>query len=131
MFRELFAATASAALIAGAAIAPAAAQDMPQYTQGAETDPAATTDASAYVGASVYDSAGQEVGVIDEIVTGADGSEQAVLSVGEFLGIGSKKITVPTAELTAKDDGKGYSVSLTSEEIESAPAYEADASEPM
>jgi hypothetical protein len=62
---------------------------------------------------------------VEEVITGDDGSEQAVVSVGGFLGLGSKKIAVSTSQLTAKDDGTGYTIAMTAEEIEAAPEYAA------
>ena len=75
-------------------------------------------------GSAVYDSSGQQVGSVDEIITGADGSEQAVISVGGFLGLGSKKIAVPVSQLTPKDDGSGYTTTMTAEDIEAAPEHQ-------
>jgi hypothetical protein len=122
MMKSLLSATA-AVFAASAAIVPAVAAG-PGH---------AKTEASAdqYAGMSVYDASGQEVGTIEKVVVAADGSEEAIVSVGGFLGIGSKKIAVPTSELTLNADSGGYTTSMTVEEIEAAPAYEADASDAM
>ena len=122
---------AAAVFAAGASILPAAAQDTPQYTEEMPAGVPGDETVSGYVGKSVYDASGQEVGTIDEIVLAEDGTETAILSVGGFLGIGAKKIAVPTSDLTLSAEGDGYTTSLTVEEIEAAPAYEADESSPM
>lgn len=123
MMKSLLSATA-ALFAASAAIVPAVAAEGPGH---------AKTEASAdqYAGMSVYDASGQEVGVIEKVEVAADGSEQAIVSVGGFLGIGSKKIAVPASELTLNAEGTGYTTSMTVEEIETAPAYEADKSKSM
>jgi sporulation protein YlmC with PRC-barrel domain len=126
MMKSLLSASA-VALLASAGLAPVAAQDTPEYTQETPAEEMApAVDSSQFIGKSVYDATGQEVGLVEEIVTAADGSEQAVVSVGGFLGIGAKKITVSTSDLTANADGTGYSISLTADEIEAAPAYETE-----
>src|SRR5690349_11404208 len=48
------------------------------------------------VGKSVYNSAGERVGEIDEIVVNRNSrATAAVVGVGGFLGIGEKKVVVP------------------------------------
>ena len=129
--KTLLTATAAAAFAAGASILPAAAQDTPQYTEEMPAEASGDETVSGYIGKSVYDATGQEVGTIDDIVLADDGTETAILSVGGFLGIGSKKIAVPTSDLTLSAEGDGYTTSLTVEEIEAAPAYEAEEASPM
>jgi sporulation protein YlmC with PRC-barrel domain len=100
----------------------------PDATQG---EPASPASASAeMVGKGVFDSSGQQIGVVDEITTVEDGSEAAILSVGEFLGIGEKKIAVLTSELQANSDGSGYTLAMSAEDIEAAPTYGDAAEEP-
>jgi hypothetical protein len=112
------------ALLAGAGVTPLAAQDAETYTEELPADAMVESDNSQYIGASVFDVAGQEVGTVDEIIVAADGSEEAVLSVGGFLGLGAKKITVAKTSLESNAEGTGYTIALTAEEIEAAPAYE-------
>jgi hypothetical protein len=75
------------------------------------------------VGMGVYDANGQQVGVIDEIIVAEDGTEQAVISVGTYLGLGTKKIAVPTLDLALDVDGARYTTTMTADEIEAAPEY--------
>lgn len=128
---KTFMSASALAILAAAAITPASAQDVPQYTQempasSAEVDANVNIETAQLTGKSIYDLDGQEVGTVAEVVTAEDGSERAVISVGTFLGIGSKEIAVPVTDLEAKADGSGYSLSLTADEIEAAPAYEGD-----
>ena len=52
--------------------------------------------ASKLIGASVYDDANHQVGTVDDlIISGPDKIAVAILSVGGFLGIGSKLVAVP------------------------------------
>ena len=52
--------------------------------------------ASGLVGATVYNDQGNSIGTVSDLLVSSDGSVQnAVLSVGGFLGIGSKLVEVP------------------------------------
>ncbi len=55
--------------------------------------------ASKIVGSSVYNDHDEKIGVIDDLVIGSDHSLQAVVSVGGFLGIGSKMVAIPFDKL--------------------------------
>jgi sporulation protein YlmC with PRC-barrel domain len=55
---------------------------------------------SQIVGATVYNDADQRIGTVDDLIVGQDGKiNTAVLSVGGFLGIGSKLVRVPYDQL--------------------------------
>ena len=117
------------------AIGLAWAQETPSYTGDAAatqlTEPA--TDAVKLEGQNIFDANGQPVGTVEAIVTADDGSQNAILSVGGFLGLGAKKISVAVDELQPNADGSGYTISMTAEEVEAAPAYEGatDAEQPV
>jgi len=102
----------------------ASAQETPGYTQepAAETQ-ASAMDAAQLEGQNVFDANGQPVGTVESVVTADDGSQQAILSVGGFLGLGAKKISVAVEELQPNADGSGYTIAMTAEEVEAAPAY--------
>ncbi len=52
--------------------------------------------ASKLVGSNVYNQLGEVIGSVDDLMLGSDGKvDQAVLSVGGFLGIGGKLVAVP------------------------------------
>jgi sporulation protein YlmC with PRC-barrel domain len=65
--------------------------------------------ASTIIGATVVDSAGEDVGEIDDLVVSSDtGDIQAVLSIGGVAGIGAKLVAVPFDDLQiASGDGSG------------------------
>lgn len=84
----------------------------------AETTTSDQTGGAQMVGAGVYDTNGVQVGVIEEVTTAENGVEQAVISVGGYLGLGSQQITVATNALTPTGDASGYSLPMTAEEIE-------------
>lgn len=144
---KLLTTVAAASLVAGAAFAqdntqtydqpdqtmeqPDQTYDQPAADEGDWNDPALSEQKSAqdHVGKTAFSADGEEVGTVDEIVTAADGSERALISVGEFLGIGSKQIAIAPDELSASEDGSGVSLPLSAADIEAAPAYEGDSAE--
>jgi PRC-barrel domain len=88
---------------------PAFAQGAPQSVQIAKIDviqKASGYRASKYIGSTVVNDANDTVGKVDDVIMSADGkSIFVVLSVGGFLGVGSKLVAVPYASLQigAKD----------------------------
>jgi hypothetical protein len=73
-------------------------------TAPSDRNPVMTKDGQArsskIVGSSVYNDHDEKVGSIDDLLIGQDGKINAVLSVGGFLGMGTKYIEVPYADLT-------------------------------
>ncbi|WP_425408954.1 PRC-barrel domain-containing protein [Hyphococcus sp.] len=124
--------TASIASLAfgfGAANAQDAAETPSYANEPASVEAEASATQSAELeGQNVFDANGQPVGTVEAIEVAADGSEDAILSVGGFLGLGAKKISVGVEELEANADGSGYTISMTAEDVEAAPAYEGAAS---
>jgi len=94
--------------LAVGSVAPAFAADLtPQpVSQVNVTQLADGFRASKLVGATVKNSADETIGKIDDLLVGrSDKVLYAVLSVGGFLGIGSKLVAVPYTSLTvAKND---------------------------
>lgn len=128
--RKITIAAAAAFLAAGSV---ACAQETTGATDEAATeatepadaaDPAAAAQ-SDIVGQAVFDDSGAQVGTVETVATDETGAETAIVSVGAYLGVGSRSVAIPTSELSAKDDGSGLSLSMTNEEIEALPAYEA------
>jgi sporulation protein YlmC with PRC-barrel domain len=75
------------------------------------------------VGATVLGTSEEELGEIDELVLDRDGKVTgAVLSVGGFLGVGSKKVAVPWESLEMRN-GRTLVANLTREELEGAPVF--------
>src|ERR1700710_1798904 len=55
--------------------------------------------ASKVIGSSVYNDHDEKVGSIDDLLIGKDGKMSAVLSVGGFLGMGTKYVQIPYSDL--------------------------------
>jgi PRC-barrel domain len=103
----------SIALMAGAAVVvaalsrPALSQGTPQTAAIMKVDP--QTVATGYrtskvVGSTVVNEANETVGTIDDlIVTPSEKVPFAVLSVGGFLGMGTKYVVVPYSALLVRD----------------------------
>ena len=108
--------------------APAAAQ---QKTPAAEregvagaavssaTDPAALRD---LIGRNVENAAGERIGEIEDVVLQDGRRSVLIVSVGGFLGIGEKLVTVPYDEVTMTSDG--ILVNLTRGQLKRQPAYD-------
>lgn len=61
---------------------------------------------SKIVGSSVYNGANEKIGTVEDIVLKPDGSmDEVVLSVGGFLGIGEKFVSMPFSDLKLSRDG--------------------------
>src|ERR1019366_2565608 len=98
---------AGAAALAASLSGPAFSQGAPQTVTLMKVDP--TTLATGYrtskvVGSTVVNEAKETVGTIDDlIVTPTEKVPFAVLSVGGFLGMGTKYVVVPFSSLQVKD----------------------------
>lgn len=90
----------------------------------AGTHIAPATLASAMIGASVRDGAGQKIGTVDDLVIAPDRRiEQLVLSVGGFLGLGEKLVALPVAGLRAQADGL-ILAGASRQSLEASPAFD-------
>jgi PRC-barrel domain len=96
-----------AAILAASLTGPAFSQGAPQTVTLMKVDP--TTLATGYrtskvVGSTVVNEAKETVGTIDDlIVTPTEKVPFAVLSVGGFLGMGTKYVVVPFSSLQVMD----------------------------
>jgi hypothetical protein len=84
--------------------------------------------ASKVIGSSVYNDHDEKVGSIDDLLIGKSGKMNAVLSVGGFLGMGTKYVEVPYSELifgnTQKDsDNRVVLKGATKESLKTQAAY--------
>ena len=103
----------SIALMVGAAViaasfgGPALSQGTPQTVAIMKVDPASLATGyrtSKVVGSTVVNEANETVGTIDDlIVTPSEKVPFAVLSVGGFLGMGTKYVVVPYNALQVRD----------------------------
>jgi sporulation protein YlmC with PRC-barrel domain len=137
---SLSALTLAAALAAGPVMAQLATHSAPatgivgntSNTTPHDRNPVMTEDgaarASKVIGSSVYNDRDEKVGSIDDLVIGRDGNVSAVLSVGGFLGMGSKYVQVPYSNLTfgntQKDsDNRVVLKGATKESLKSDPGF--------
>ena len=100
---------ASAAMIGvGFLAAPAKAQGIPQTVEIVKVDVqkvAAGYRASKVIGSSVVNEANETIGKIDELLVTRDGKEPyAVLSIGGFLGMGTRLVVVRYDSLKFADN---------------------------
>ncbi|MFO1184899.1 MAG: PRC-barrel domain-containing protein [Bauldia sp.] len=86
----------------------AQAQGVPQTVGVTRVDPATLATgfrASKVIGANVTNAAGDSIGKVDDVIIGNDGkTAYAVLSVGGFLGMGSKLVPVRYEDLRIVSD---------------------------
>ena len=102
---------ATAAVMAASVIAAPAfvlAQGSPQTVNLTKVDVVKVSTgyrASKVIGASVVNEANDTVGKVDDIIIGQDGkSPFVILSVGGFLGMGTKLIVLPYESLKATEN---------------------------
>jgi sporulation protein YlmC with PRC-barrel domain len=97
------AATAVAVMLSG----PALSQGAPQTVTLMKVDPQTVATgyrSSKVVGASVVNEANESVGTVDDLIVTPDGkTPYAVLSVGGFLGLGTRYVVVPFTSLKLVD----------------------------
>ena len=111
---------------------PEAAQPMPSAPKGAEkmtAEPGDSVSVTEYYKQNVYDTSDNTIGEVSDVPLDKDGHVTAViLSVGGFLGLGAKYVSVPFNALRITEkDGKRYLVmDATKETLTSAPGYQYD-----
>ena len=118
---------AGAALIGTFLAAPAIAQGVPQTVDIAKVDVralAAGYRASKVIGSSVLNQANETIGKIDDLLVTRDGKEPyAVLSVGGFLGMGTRMVVVRYDSLKFADN-KIVLPGGTKDGLKMLPAFE-------
>jgi hypothetical protein len=114
------------AVVAAALSGPALSQGTPQTAAIMKVDP--QTVATGYrtskvVGSTVVNEANETVGKIDDlIVTPGEKVPFAVLSVGGFLGVGTKYVVVPYSSLQVRDR-KMVLPGATKESLKALPEF--------
>ena len=118
--------------IVGMAFATLAAA-MPAHAQppASPSDPKVTVasirldngyQASKIIGASVYNDQNQQVGAVSDLFLSKQNQvAMAIISVGGFLGIGSKLVSVPFDKLQIDDKNKVTMAGATKEELNKMP----------
>jgi PRC-barrel domain len=117
---------AGAAVFAAALSGPAFSQGAPQTLSLMKVDPQSVATGyrtSRVVGSAVLNEANETVGTIDDlIVTPTEKVPFAVLSVGGFLGMGSKYVVVPFSSLEVQDK-KMVLRGATKDSLKSLPEF--------
>jgi sporulation protein YlmC with PRC-barrel domain len=115
-----------AAVIAASISGPALSQGTPQTVTIMKVDPSSLTTGyrtSKVVGSTVVNEANENVGTIDDlIVTPSEKVPFAVLSVGGFLGMGTKYVVVPYNSLKVQDK-KMMLPGATKESLKALPEF--------
>jgi hypothetical protein len=119
-------------MAAGNAVTPAPAADATKPVgadQVAAADTKVATEAEMandITGERVYDSTGEWIGEVSEMVV-KDEKTWAIVDVGGFLGIGEKPVALDLSELDIATDANNdvrVSTAFTKEELEAMPEYE-------
>ena len=117
---------AGAAIIAVTLSSPVFSQGSPQTLSVMKVDPQSLATGyrtSKVVGSTVVNEANETVGTIDDlIVTPSEKVPYAVLSVGGFLGMGTKYVVVPFSALEVKDN-KMVLPGATKDSLKSLPEF--------
>ncbi|MFC0408440.1 PRC-barrel domain-containing protein [Roseomonas elaeocarpi] len=80
--------------------------------------------ASRIVGASVYNDRNETIGSVDDLVLSDGGSPTAVVSVGGFLGIGSKLVAVPFNQMRWNAEQSRWVLNgVTKDSLTALPAF--------
>jgi len=90
-----------------------------------QTGHTAAIRATRVIGTSVYNTAGESIGTIEDVMLDklSNGIMFAVIGFGGFLGIGEKYHAVPWSVLDYDEARSGYVVPFTREQLEAAPSY--------
>ena len=84
--------------------------------------------ASNFIGSTIYSSANENVGSVNDVVFSKDGKIQAVIvGVGGFLGLGEKDVAVPLDRITfTRDENNNmkYTIAASRQDLEQAPAFD-------
>jgi hypothetical protein len=124
--RRSLALMAGAAIIAVSVSSPGFSQGAPQTLSVMKVDPQSLATGyrtSKVVGSTVVNEANETVGTIDDlIVTPSEKVPYAVLSVGGFLGMGTKYVVVPYSALEVNDK-RMMLRGATKESLKSLPEF--------
>lgn len=105
---------------------------MPIPSKITKTDPdkryRRVLSASTLAGDSVQNSAGEDLGKVDELMIDIPSGRvaYAVLSIGGFLGMGNKLFAVPWSALRVDEDKKIFVLDVDKKKLENAPGFDKD-----
>jgi sporulation protein YlmC with PRC-barrel domain len=109
MRRKLSASIATAVMLSAIACCPVVfAQGVPQTVQIAKVDVLKVANgyrASKFMDKSVVNDANETVGTVDDIIVSPTGGDAvAIVSVGGFLGMGTKLVAIPYGDIKVNGD---------------------------
>lgn len=79
---------------------------------------------STLINMDVKNSADEKIGDINDVIVSADGKvEQVIISVGGFLGVGTRKVAVAWNEVKVDTNADVAWVNLSKQQLEIAPAF--------
>jgi uncharacterized protein YrrD len=91
---------------------------------------AADVSVDELIGQTVYDAEDTNIGSVDDVILGDNGSVQdVIIDFGGFLGLGATQVALNFEEmtiLTNEDDDLRVYVSVTEEQLEAMPTYSAN-----
>lgn len=106
--------------------APAARPVAGQTTGSTPVASTAAVSGNTLIGAAVRNMQDEKIGTVDDLVVGADGKiNAAVVSVGGFLGMGTRYVTLDWSALTVARDGNTIVVktNATKDSLKNMPEY--------
>ncbi len=110
----------------------AEAAAMDTQTETLSTIPGTAASANRWLKQDVYDTAGNKIGEVDDLIVADNQSiEAAIVSVGGFLGIKEKYVAVPINAIRPTErNGKWRLImNATKEVLKSAPGFKYDRSQ--
>lgn len=79
---------------------------------------------SSLINMDVKNSADEKIGDINDVIVSADGKvEQVIISVGGFLGVGTRKVAVAWNEVKVDTNADVAWVNLSKQQLEIAPEF--------
>jgi sporulation protein YlmC with PRC-barrel domain len=138
MLKSLLCGAALAGLLAATSVAQTTS---PGASPGATTPPAKSAPpaaakpepakVNALVGRDVRNVTNETIGEVNNIVVDPDGKvQQVIVSVGGFLGVGSKHVALAWNQIRMDATGGAIMVDMTKEQLKSAPEVAVRRSEP-
>ena len=105
---------------------PEAAQPTPSTPEAVPGESVSVTE---YYKQNIYDASDNVIGEVSDVLLDKDGHVTAmILSVGGFLGLGAKYVSVPfnALRVTEKDGKRSLVMDTTKDALMSAPGYQYD-----
>jgi hypothetical protein len=80
--------------------------------------------ASELIGRDINNAANDEIGQIDDLIVSRDGDKvMAIVSLGGFLGVGSKMVAIPYEDLRITKDGEHVYYDATKDELQARKEF--------